>query len=198
MRVGFVLQDPARRPTGLDVYTRNLWDALSDLGPEVELVPVTLPVRWASKALLRTIWEQIYLPLWALRRNVDLLHVPAGSAPVARRQPCVITLHDLGDAPTRGHPSSLGPRLYFERVVPASARYATAVLADSEATKRDAVDRLGMPEERIAVVPLAPSPAFRRLPESTVAKTRSKYGLHDPYFLQVGAPIPRKNLLGSL
>ena len=199
MRIGFVLQDPERRsPTGLDTYTWNLWDALRSIDHGHELVPVTLPHRLAIRAYFRMLWEQLYLPLWARRQRIDLLHVPAGSAPVLRWQPCALTLHDLGDEPEAGYRTTLGPRLYFGRVVPWSARFATALICDSEATKRDAVARLGIPEERIAVVPLAPAPCFRKLPEEAVETARRKYGLRGPYFLQVGALVPRKNLRGAL
>jgi ADP-heptose:LPS heptosyltransferase/glycosyltransferase involved in cell wall biosynthesis len=198
MRVGFVLQDPRRPPSGLDIYTRCLWDALHATESEFELVPVTLPLRFAARAALRTLWEQAYLPRWARRNAIDLLHVPAGSAPALRGVPCVLTLHDLGDEASPAYGAALGPRLYFGRVVPWSARRATAVLTDSEATKRDAVARLGIPEQRIAVAPLAPAPGFKKLPKRTVAGVLERLGLSAPYFLQVGAMIPRKNLAGAL
>ena len=198
MRVGFVLQDPRRPPTGLDTYSRHLWEALRALGSEHELVPVMLPMEIAGRAYLRALWEQCYLPLWAWRARVDLLHVPAGSTPVLRRRPSVVTLHDLGDEPAPGYRAALGPRLYFGRLVPRTARFASAVIADSESTKRDAIGRLGIAEERITVVPLAAGPAFRPLAPEAVAEVRRKYGLSSAYFLQVGAPIPRKNLEGAL
>jgi ADP-heptose:LPS heptosyltransferase/glycosyltransferase involved in cell wall biosynthesis len=198
MRVGYVLQDPERAPTGLDVYTWNLWQALRSLDAEHELVPVMLPMEIAGRAYLRAFWEQCYLPLWAWRKKVELLHVPAGSMPVLRRRPSVLTLHDLGEESAPGYRAPLGPRLYFGRLVPWTARFATAVIADSEATKRDAVSRLGITDERITVIPLAAGAAFRPLPPEAVAEVRRKYGLSDAYFLHVGARIPRKNLAGAL
>ncbi len=198
MRIGFVLQDPERSPTGLDTYTSNLWDALRSAEGDHELVPLVLPRRIAGRAYLRALWEQLYLPFWAHRHRIDLLHVPAGSAPVLRTRPCVLTLHDLGHEVTPGYRTPLGPRLYFGWLVPWSARFATALMSDSTATKRDAVNRLGISEERITVVPLAPAPWFRKESADAVAKMRRRYGLSDPYFLQMGARIPRKNLRAAL
>lgn len=198
MRIGYVLQDPERSPTGLDTYTSNLWDALMSAKGGHELVPVVLPRQIAGRAYLRALWEQVYLPLWAHRHRIDLLHVPAGSAPVLRTRPCVLTLHDLGEEVTPGYRTPLGPRLYFRGLVPWSARFATALMSDSAATKREAVARLGIPEERITVVPLAAAPWFKEESPEAVAETRHKYGLPDPYFLQMGARIPRKNLRGCL
>jgi ADP-heptose:LPS heptosyltransferase/glycosyltransferase involved in cell wall biosynthesis len=197
MRIGFVLQDASRAPSGLDSYTANLWQALSSLDTGHECVPVTLPARVAGRAHLRTLWEQTYLPLWAARADVDVLHVPAGSAPLLRDRPCVLTLHDLGAGAAPAYPTPAGPRLYFGRIVPWSARGATALIADSEATKRDAVARLGIDRKRITVVHLAPSPSYRPLPAEKVATVLEKYGLCEPYFLQVGAVIPRKNVPGA-
>ncbi len=199
MRIGFVLQDTSRRPaTGLDAYTARLWEALRALDTKDEFVPVTLPHSFAVRAYLRALWEQTYLPLWAARMRLDLLHVPAGSAPVVRGQPCVLTLHDLGDEAAPRYRTPLGPRLYFGTVAPRSARFASAVIADSAATKRDAIQRLGLPEERITVIPLGPAPGIRRAPQDAVERVRRKYGLRRRYFLQVGSLIPRKNLAGAL
>lgn len=198
MRIGFVLQDPRRPPTGLDTYTRELWNALRSLESRHEFLPVTLPMEIAGRAMTRTLWEQLYLPRWASRHDIDVLHVPAGAAPIARDRPCVLTLHDLGHDRSGGSSSSLGPRLYFAHVVPWSARFASALMTDSASTKWDAVARLGIPAERITVAPLAPGPAFRKLSPAVVAAARRKYGLADRYFLQVGALIPRKNVRGAL
>ncbi|MDP3767899.1 MAG: glycosyltransferase family 1 protein, partial [Dehalococcoidia bacterium] len=198
MRIGFVLQDPKRAPSGLDSYTRNLWSALQSVTSGHDLVPVTLPGRFAAHAYSRLLWEQCYLPFWARRARIDLLHMPAGSAPVFDGRRCVLTLHDLGDGPASRYRSALGRRCYFGYALPHSARFAAEVITDSEATKRDAVERLGVPAERITVVPLAPASFFCRAPDDAVEAVRRKYGLAASYFLQVGASVPRKNLAGAL
>jgi len=198
MRIGFVLPECAAAPSGLDVYSWNLWRALASVGPEHEYVPVGPPRPVAGRAYLRVAWEQLYLPVWAHRNRVDLLHVPAGSAPAVRDRPCVLTLHDLGHGEDAGHRAPLGPRLYFGRMVPWSAQFASAVLADSESTKRQAVARLGLRPERISVVPLAAAPCYRPLPEEEVRIVRRRYDLSEPYFLQVGSLIPRKNVAGAV
>jgi glycosyltransferase involved in cell wall biosynthesis len=198
VRIGIVLQDPRRPATGLDAYTANLWRALEASESGHEFVPVTLPTWVAGRSYLRTLWEQAYLPAWARRARLDLVHVPAGSAPVIRGVPCLLTLHDLGDPPDATYRTPLGSRLYFRKVVPWSARFASAIVTDSEATKRQAVERLGIPPGRISVVPLAPAPVFRRLRDEAVRAVRQKYALADEYFLQVGSGIPRKNVAGCV
>jgi hypothetical protein len=171
---------------------------LRSLDTAHEFAAVTLPYAFAVRAYMRTFWEQTYLPLWALRQHIDVLHVPAGSAPAVRSVPCVLTLHDLGDEVARRYRTSVGPRLYFAKVVPWSARFATEVIADSGATKRDAMRRLGILDERLTVIPLGPAASIRRTPPEAVECVRAKYGLGGQYFLQVGSLIPRKNLDGAL
>lgn len=198
MRVGFVLQDRGRQASGLDTYVWNLWDALRSAEDEHELVAVTLPDRFARRAYLRLLWEQIYLPLWVRRRGLDLLHVPAGSAPLLTRVPVVLTLHDFGDDPSFRYHTPLGPRLYFRRTVPWSARFATWIITDSAAIRDEVVARLNVSRDRVRVVPLAAPPWCAQASPAAVERVRARYGLHERYFLQVGAGIPRKNLCGAL
>lgn len=198
MRVGFVLQDGSREASGLDTYVWNLWDALRSIEGEHELVPVTLPARIARRAYLRLMWEQLYLPLWAWRQKLGVLHVPAGTAPVLSRTPSVLTLHDLGDDPSPRYHTPAGPRMYFGRVVPWSARFAAGLITDSEAIRREAITRLGVPRDRVRVARLAAPPWCVRASEAAVARVRAQYSLRDPYYLQVGAGMPRKNLRGAL
>src|SRR3954464_4426377 len=74
-------------------------------------------------------------------------------------------------------------RLIFRRTVPRAPRRAARVLAISELTKRALVELYGIPEDKIAVTPLAADPAFG--PDGP-----SPGG--EPYALFVGALQPRK------
>ena len=82
-------------------------------------------------------------------------------------------------------------RWIFRRVVPRAARGAARVLTVSERTKRDLVERYGVPPERVVVTPNGLDPAFG--PDG--ASCNLQLG---PYALAVGAIQPRKNQLAAL
>ena len=68
-------------------------------------------------------------------------------------------------------------------------------LAISEFTKREMTDILGIPAERIYVIPCACSRDMRRVENMVaLAAVREKYGLPERYVLFVGNNNPRKNL----
>jgi glycosyltransferase involved in cell wall biosynthesis len=108
----------------------------------------------------------------------------------------VATLYDL--IPLR-HPSAhFPPRRFDQRV--GYARYlrllqrTDRLIAISEATRRDAVERLGIVPERIAVTPLAADERrFYPRPMEEVEAAIGRYGLHRPYLLHVGASTYHKN-----
>ncbi len=74
-------------------------------------------------------------------------------------------------------------------------RRANFYLAISEFTKREMTDILGIPAERIYVVPCACSEDMRRVEDpAALAAVREKYALPERYVLFVGNNNPRKNL----
>jgi glycosyltransferase involved in cell wall biosynthesis len=88
------------------------------------------------------------------------------------------------------------PRYLFLRLtVPPSLRRSTRIIAISADTKNDLVGLIGIPEDRIDVIPLAIPPAFSRVPDGTqLEKIKKTYHLPDHFILFVGHLEPRKNL----
>lgn len=73
---------------------------------------------------------------------------------------------------------------------------ADGVIVISETTRRDVVTHLGIPPERVHVVPAGVDPAYRPLEREQVARTLAPLGLRPGgYILHVGTIEPRKNLL---
>jgi glycosyltransferase involved in cell wall biosynthesis len=126
-------------------------------------------------------WYPLLLPRRA--RGLDVLHCPSYRAPVGGPVPVVITLHDLA---VFRFPRAFGrwTRAYSRRRVPRAALAARLVLAVSEFTKREAIELLGLPEERVRVVPNGVEPVFRADGEAAAGD----------YVLAVGTVEPRKNL----
>jgi glycosyltransferase involved in cell wall biosynthesis len=78
-------------------------------------------------------------------------------------------------------------------MLPYAARHAAAILTISECSKRDIVQRLRVPADKVFVSYLAASPNFRPLDLAALETVKQKYGL-DQFILTVGTLEPRKNI----
>jgi glycosyltransferase involved in cell wall biosynthesis len=67
-------------------------------------------------------------------------------------------------------------------------------LADSESTRRDAIELLGVPEEQTSVLYPGVEPRFRPIEDTAaLSRIRTKYELPERFILSVGTVQPRKN-----
>jgi glycosyltransferase involved in cell wall biosynthesis len=98
----------------------------------------------------------------------------------------VVTVHDLA---VLRHPGTFNQwtRRYSRFAVPRVARAARRVIAVSEFTRREVVELLGVPEERIRVIPNGVGEPF--CPDGPAAE--------GDYVLAVGTLEPRKNLAAA-
>jgi len=200
MRIGFngqALGGGARH--GFATYLGNLLSSLRGRFEEQEFLSWSCRPGPSWRLPSQLWWDQIAVPWMALRQRVDLIHVPAFSGPVLRSAPLVMTVMDL--LYTR-HPDwlpSRRARWYWGQWIPLTARLASAVIAPSEATKRDLVTLGGIAPEKISVIPLAVDPLFLKNPaRSEVEACRTRRGLTEPYILFVGSIDRRKDLGGLL
>lgn len=139
------------------------------------------------------IWENLHLPRLARKLDCTLLHGPAFLVPwVKRGLKIVVTLHDL-IAYRIPHNYGFAYRKYLKVAIRRAARVADRIIVDSHCTKRDLQEILGVREERIAVVHLAPSPGFRVLEDAVKEQKRAAYQLPSRFVLCVGTLEPRKN-----
>ena len=126
--------------------------------------------------------------------QVDLFHATTFRVPPRVFCAIVLTLYDLSFV---SHPEchTLANRV-LSLVGTAEAAARGAVLAAISGHTRDqAVRLLGMPADRIAVIPLAADPAFRPV-DAGAARRRlaERHGIDRPFLLAVGSLEPRKNL----
>ena len=189
-----------RRRTGDESYVRNLLRTLP--GPAaaagLRLAAVTrrpdLVPDGIEAVELRARLQEVRMA-WALPRalrslGASLVHTQY-ALPLRSPCPAVVTIHDLSFE--RDDPPLMGrrDRWTFRRVVPRAARGAARVLTVSERSKRDIVERYGLPAERVVVTPNGVDPAFGLEGDSY----RLQLG---PDALAVGAIQGRKNQLAAL
>ena len=115
--------------------------------------------------------------------DADVLHCPTYRGPLRSSRPLVVTVHDLA---VLRHPEAFNrwTRTYSPRLVPRVLRAARRVIAVSEFTRRELIELLGVPGEKIRVVPNAVADEF----------TQDGPAADGDYVLAVGTLEPRKNL----
>jgi glycosyltransferase involved in cell wall biosynthesis len=198
---------------GMEVYARELIPALHAAappgttftafvnreaaserhGPWHELChTVTVPVR----ARRRTEWvrgEQQLLPGLARRAGVDLVHSLANTGPLLGRFVRITTIHDLH--------YRLVPEAHFgllalglRLLVPGAARRSKRIITGTESARSDLIAHLGIPAERIDVVPHGIGTPARARPTGE-GPLRRRLDLGErPVVLSVSAKRPHKNL----
>ena len=175
----------------LRAASRDGWECL--VYGDARTRPVTLPGvtlrvldgRWTQ------CWDQVLLPRQLARDRVSAFLSPYYKGPLLAPCPVVLTIHDLFflDYPGRRRPLH---QALMTRVARLYARRATAIIADSEYSKRTIVERLGIPPASVTVIPVALGPEFK--PEPGTEAVRSRYAISGPYILYVGNFRPHKNL----
>src|SRR5689334_15639297 len=117
------------------------------------------------------------------KRDGDVLHCPTYRGPVRSALPLVVTVHDLA---VFRHPGAFNrwTRTYSPRVVPRVLASARKIVAVSEFTRRELIELLQVPDEKIRVIPNGIDDQF----------TREGPAAEGDYVLAVGTLEPRKNL----
>ena len=218
MRVAFnglFLQEPK---TGTGRYVYNLLESLGRVDGVTEYsilspapltqVPespstfewVTVPVgylRHAGDNLTKLAWEQRTFPRAAKRLGASVMHVPHFASPLRTYGiPTIVTIHDIIPLRLPAYRSSPAVSAYGQLVARA-ARNAAMVVAVSEFSKRDIIEVLGIPEQRVRVIREAPAPGHRPVADpARLRAAREKYGLGERFVLNVGGMDQRKNMAG--
>jgi glycosyltransferase involved in cell wall biosynthesis len=170
---------------GVERYARELAVRLPALRPDRYRV-VRPPSGLAHRA--GHVWEQCALPLRAA--SASLILSPANLAPLASDRNVVV----IHDAAALRHPDAYSSLYvaYQRMVLPAIAARARLVITVSEFARRELVDLLGVPAERIVVVPGGVDERFGAT--GGPAPVRRRHGLAGPYVLAVGTVSARKRL----
>jgi glycosyltransferase involved in cell wall biosynthesis len=168
--------------------------------PQARLTFQQTPTPFSNQASnLAKVWfEQITFPRACRRLGVDLAHVPYFGSPLASSVPVVVTIHDLIPMVLPEYRGDMRVRLYTS-LVAAAAPQAKIILADSQASKQDILQKLRLPEEQVRVIYLAPAPHYQPADswEQLVA-IKKKYKLPENFVLYLGGYDIRKNISALL
>jgi glycosyltransferase involved in cell wall biosynthesis len=160
--------------TGSGQYTRCLVERLAKIAPDLEIALVApekalsslksqtpnvwhqpIANRYRLPANLYKVWfEQVAFPRACRRLGADVAHVPYWAPLLRPSVPTVVTIHDLIPLLLPEYRGGPLVRLYTA-LVSSAAQSASLVLTDSEASRRDIVAHLGLPEARVRVIYLA-------------------------------------------
>lgn len=192
------------RETGNESYAVNLIRALATGWPEdtyqvltPSIEKLTSAVQLPANAKPTSVWPRwspfritLGIPAATWRNKSDVLHTTY-VAPPFPPCPSVVSVHDLSYL-VYPHAISRRVRTTLTTLVPLSIRNAARVIAISEHTKQDLIRFYGVAPEKVAVTPLAPGPAFRKIPNAIEMALPA--AIREHFILAVGNLEPRKNL----
>jgi alpha-1,3-rhamnosyl/mannosyltransferase len=125
-------------------------------------------------------------------RAMDLFHTSKLLNP-PRHAKLTATVHDFTCwllPETHSRANVAADKVFAERIF----KRADGLIAVSEATRKDAVEILKLPPEKIRVIHHGIAEMFFRVTPADADAARARHGLHRPYLLFVGTIEPRKNV----
>lgn len=199
IRVGFNAVFYTGSRVGVDVYVENLvrelaatWRltvytselaAFKPMGVETRLIP-----HWTRDYRGRFLWVHTMLPRLLIRDRVDVVLSPFVESPTARI-PSIAVVHDLTPLVLPGSCPPVYTALF--RISLNRLNRASAIVVDSECTRRDIEQSRLLGDRRVVVIPSGTNIADLRVAES---QTHVAVPLEGPFLLSVGGFLPHKNL----
>jgi glycosyltransferase involved in cell wall biosynthesis len=212
VRIGFDAKRAFHNATGLGNYARDVLRILARhapehaylaynpssgrIAPDLPGVEERRPRGWLGR-LAPSLWRTRGVVADLAADRVDLYHGLTGELPLGLERSGVagvVTVHDLifERFPEWYRPAD---RAIYRRKTRSAAARARIVVAISEQTKADLVERYDVPPGRIRVVYQGCAPAFREeIPPERLAGVRLRHGLPERFVLAVGTVERRKNL----
>jgi glycosyltransferase involved in cell wall biosynthesis len=203
---------------GLGRYTKEVVDKVIELDKDNEYViflsrenfddfhsknikvkKVLADVRWYTFA------EQILMPYYILKENLDLMHFTHFNVPLFCPVKFIVTIHDLilTKYPSQ-RASTLSPLLYkikdlaYKIIIKNAIKKSEKIIAISQFTRQDIINYFNVDENKIAVTYEGVSENLLNNETADVQEVLDKYKLGKPFLLYVGNAYPHKNLEGLI
>lgn len=176
--------EPTWRFFGL-VGPEGLGEDLGELAPRIPLI------RCGSDFL--TPFEQGALARTLFRERPDLFHATSFSLPALWPGKLVATIHDVNHLAV-SESRSVARTAYYRLVVAPRAKRARALITVSEFSRAEVAEHLGLPAERLQVIPNGVDPSFHVPAPSVLEDFRKRRGLPKQYFAAIGNTKAFKNL----
>ena len=205
MRVGIDARLVYYSQAGIGQYILHLVDGLAKVDGENDYV--LLQSRKDDTTILErpnfkrvSLWtpshhrlERYALNVELMRLGLDVLHSPDFIPPHRPSCRSVITVHDLAFLLYPHFLTKESARYYGH--IDQAVRWTDQIISVSESTKRDTIQHLGVPEEKITVVHEAANPIFCPLDRVEAREqVRNRHGVDGPFILFVSTIEPRKNV----
>ena len=205
MRVGIDARLVYYSQAGIGQYILHLVEGLAEVDHENDYV--LLQSRKDDTTILEksnfrrvSLWtpshhrlERYSLNVELMRLGLDVLHSPDFIPPHRPACKSVITVHDLAFLLYPHFLTKESARYYGH--IDQAVRWTDHIISVSESTKRDTIQHLGVPEEKITVVHEAASSIFQPLDGAEAKEqVRNRFGVDGPYILFVSTIEPRKNV----
>lgn len=144
--------------------------------------------------LLIAYWLEFRIKRQLKKLKPDVFITGDTYMPVNIKVPSVIVSHDLSFI---HYPEMLRTfdKLFYHKFFPIYHKQATKIVAVSEFTKKDIIDKYHVEKDKIDVVYNASNGLFYPISEIEKSKTKEKFTNGKPYFVYLGSIHPRKNII---
>lgn len=217
MRVGFDGKRAFHNFRGLGNYARNLLEGFEHYYPDNDYFVYGPPPKdergklWLKKhpklelrvptsflgKTFSSAWRSVFLDKVISKDHLDLYHglsheIPLGLPKLDIKS--IVTIHDLLFLKIPEYFKYIDRQVYLKKITFSCAN-ADTVVAICEQTKRDLIEHLNVPEEKIKVVYQSCNQNFYNpLSVEKLGILKEKYNLPDNYILYVGAISKAKNI----
>lgn len=210
MKIAFDAKRFFHNGSGLGNYSRDLVRILATYYPENKYFLLNSEQTARGKNILAlknvffvanskgTFSRQLKSGKDAQKIDADIFHGLSGELPLRWRKTSIVkavTVHDLIFLRLPQYYSFFDRKIHLWKFRKA-VHQADVVIAISEQTKKDVIQFLKVPEEKIKVVYQGCHQSFKENPDQEfLVSVKQKYELPDRFILSVGTVEPRKNLL---
>ena len=183
-----------QRPQDEFLFICDRSGELPDFPRPVERITCSPPAR---HPLLYIAWLEWSVPRALRKWRADVFVCLDNFCSLRTEVLTVLAVHDLA---YQHFPEGIGglDRLYYRHFMPKFCRKAAALVAVSQATRRDIAESYGLDEAGILVAPNGVRPRFQPLSAGEVEQVREQLTQGQPYIVAVGSVHPRKNIDGLI